>query len=92
MLMKEDLRKMRHMPRILTLGGGGVRGLSSFLILQKLMNEVEDLKKDGHPALPCEYLKLICGTSTGGLVAIMLGRLNYSKFQNFNWHSRSRSV
>jgi patatin-like phospholipase/acyl hydrolase len=70
--MKEDLREVKHMPRILTLDGGGVRGLSSLLILQKLMNEVEDLKKDRHPALPCEYFDLICRTV---LVAIMLGRL-----------------
>lgn len=30
------LREMKYMPRILTLDGGGVRGLSSLLILQKL--------------------------------------------------------
>ena len=27
------------------------------------------------PARPCEYFDLICGTSTGGLNALMLGRL-----------------
>jgi patatin-like phospholipase/acyl hydrolase len=66
---------VNHIPRILALDGGGVRGLSSLLILQKLMEEIEDKKKDGKPALPCEYFDLICGTSTGGLIAIMLGRL-----------------
>jgi Patatin-like phospholipase len=65
------------MPRILALDGGGVRGLSSLLILQRLMQEVQRLKGDAEsePPLPCEYFDLICGTSTGGLIAIMLGRL-----------------
>jgi patatin-like phospholipase/acyl hydrolase len=66
---------MRHMPRILALDGGGVRGLSSLLILQNLMQEVQRLKGDKEPPLPCEYFDLICGTSTGGLITIMLGRL-----------------
>ena len=29
-----------HMPRILALDGGGVRGLSSLLIVQRLMHEI----------------------------------------------------
>jgi len=66
---------LKHIPRILALDGGGVRGLSSLLILQKLMDEVADKQGDGKPALPCEYFDLICGTSTGALIALMLGRL-----------------
>ena len=69
------MEDLKHIPRILALDGGGVRGLSSLLILQKLMDEVADKKGDGKPALPCEYFDLICGTGTGGLIALMLGRL-----------------
>jgi len=55
----------------MTLDGGGVRGLSSLLILQQLMRTVNPAQ----PPKPCEYFDLIGGTSTGGLIAIMLGRL-----------------
>jgi patatin-like phospholipase/acyl hydrolase len=73
---------LTHVPRILALDGGGVRGLSSLLIVQRLMHEVHrimmhkgQVTADGKLPLPCEYFDLICGTSTGGLIAIMLGRL-----------------
>ncbi|KAI9893899.1 MAG: hypothetical protein M1814_005452 [Vezdaea aestivalis] len=59
----------------LSFDGGGVRGLSSLYILKQIMITIaRDLKlKD--PPKPCEYFNLIGGTSTGGLIAIMLGRL-----------------
>jgi len=57
--------------RLLALDGGGVRGLSSLIILQQLMQTVDP----EHPPKPCEYFDMIGGTSTGGLIAIMLGRL-----------------
>ena len=57
--------------RLLALDGGGVRGLSSLMILRRLMAAV-DLDA---PPRPCDYFDMIGGTSTGGLIAIMLGRL-----------------
>lgn len=62
-------------PRILSLDGGGVRGLSSLLILREIMEEIG--RGPGNPdnPLPCHYFDLMGGTSTGGLIAIMLGRL-----------------
>ena len=67
--------------RILTLDGGGVRGLSGVLILKFLMMRLkfEEEKRTGkklpdYPE-PWKYFDLICGTSTGGLLALMLGRL-----------------
>ena len=63
-----------HCPRILSLDGGGVRGLSSLLILRNIMEEIA--RRNGTAqAHPCEYFDLIGGTGTGGLIAIMLGRL-----------------
>ncbi|KAI4139929.1 MAG: hypothetical protein L6R39_006038 [Caloplaca ligustica] len=60
--------------RLLALDGGGVRGLSSLLILQQLMETIDP----DSPPKPCDYFDMIGGTSTGGLIAIMLGRLKLS--------------
>lgn len=63
--------------RVLALDGGGVRGLFSILVLEKLMEAVREIDQPfSLDALkPCQYFDIICGTSTGGLLAIMLGRL-----------------
>ncbi|KAF1850391.1 uncharacterized protein K460DRAFT_382125 [Cucurbitaria berberidis CBS 394.84] len=60
--------------RLLALDGGGVRGLSALMILEQLMEAVNP----DAPPKPCEYFDMIGGTSTGGLIAIMLGRLRMS--------------
>ncbi|KAK3934341.1 acyl transferase/acyl hydrolase/lysophospholipase [Diplogelasinospora grovesii] len=56
---------------LLALDGGGVRGLSSLMILRRLMATVDP----DAPPKPYDYFDMIGGTSTGGLIAIMLGRL-----------------
>lgn len=66
--------------RILSLDGGGVRGYSMLIILQELMHktfvEVEGRAPKRHEIpRPCNHFDLIAGTGTGGLIAIMLGRL-----------------
>jgi len=72
----KDRTDIKHCPRILSLDGGGVRGLSSLLILREIMEEIgRRTKAAAETPLPCEYFDLIGGTSTGGLIAIMLGRL-----------------
>lgn len=45
--------------RLLSLDGGGVRGLASLIVLKKLLAMVGDPK-------PCQFFDMICGTSTGG--------------------------
>lgn len=60
--------------------GGGVRGYSMLLILETLMHRTffevtgRPPRPDEKPK-PCDYFDLIAGTGTGGLIAIMLGRL-----------------
>ncbi|KAF2457498.1 acyl transferase/acyl hydrolase/lysophospholipase [Lineolata rhizophorae] len=66
--------------RILSLDGGGVRGYSMLILLQELMHrtfvETEGRAPKRHEIpKPCEHFDLIAGTGTGGLIAIMLGRL-----------------
>ncbi|KAI1639050.1 patatin-like phospholipase [Biscogniauxia mediterranea] len=66
--------------RILSLDGGGVRGYSMLIIIQELMHrtyvEIEGKapRRDQIPK-PCDHFDLIVGTGTGGLIALMLGRL-----------------
>jgi len=49
---------------LLSLDGGGVRGLSSLAILKHLMEHIDP----ENPPKPCEYFNMIGGTSTGGLI------------------------
>ncbi|KAK4210653.1 acyl transferase/acyl hydrolase/lysophospholipase [Rhypophila decipiens] len=63
---------------LLSLDGGGVRGLSALIILNNIMLQVNIERKKKRRELelkPCDVFDLIGGTSTGGLIAIMLGRL-----------------
>ena len=66
---------MPHSPRILSLDGGAVRGLSELLILRELMEDIVSEHGIADMPKPCDYFDLIGGTSTGGLIAIMLGSL-----------------
>ncbi|RDW58457.1 hypothetical protein BP5796_12387 [Coleophoma crateriformis] len=62
--------------KILSLDGGGIRGLSTIMILKSIMRTLEDER--GYPLEPWQEFDMIGGTSTGGLLAIMLGRLRMS--------------
>ncbi|KAK4247602.1 FabD/lysophospholipase-like protein [Corynascus novoguineensis] len=57
--------------RLLSLDGGAVRGLSSLMILRRLMTAFDP----DTPPRPCDYFDMIGGTSTGALIVIMLCRL-----------------
>ncbi|KAL1842459.1 hypothetical protein VTJ49DRAFT_5196 [Mycothermus thermophilus] len=61
--------------RILSLDGGGIRGLSSLLILEHLMERLCEAQGLKEVPRPCDCFDMIGGTSTGGIIAIMLGRL-----------------
>ncbi|KAF2201422.1 phospholipase [Delitschia confertaspora ATCC 74209] len=65
---------------ILSLDGGGIRGLSTLYILKSIMEGLNNARKAAglKSRKPCEIFDLIGGTSTGGLIAIMLGHLEMS--------------
>jgi patatin-like phospholipase/acyl hydrolase len=62
--------------KILSLDGGGVRGLSPLIILSMLQDKVNAMGCSEVP--PCRIFDLIIGTSTGGIIAILLGRCGYT--------------
>jgi patatin-like phospholipase/acyl hydrolase len=54
---------------LLSLDGGGVRGLSTLYILKNIMDRLNDERRKTAnlpPVKPCEVFDLIGGTSTGG--------------------------
>ncbi|UZP43060.1 hypothetical protein NXS19_010876 [Fusarium pseudograminearum] len=63
--------------KFLSLDGGGVRGLSSLFILKNVMEKVGS-KMKRRDLQPYQYFDLIGGTSTGGIIALMLGRMRMS--------------
>ncbi|KAF6831724.1 ankyrin repeat protein [Colletotrichum musicola] len=68
-----------HRPvRLLSLDGGGIRGVSSILVLKEMMRQVNIDRKPKDYLQPWQVFDLIGGTSTGGIIAIMLGCLKMS--------------
>ncbi|KAF8596369.1 FabD/lysophospholipase-like protein [Ceratobasidium sp. AG-I] len=61
--------------RILEFDGGGINVLSALIIVWEIMRRVQAIRSLVEMPLPCEIFDLIYGTGTGGLVAILLGRL-----------------
>ncbi|KZS88177.1 FabD/lysophospholipase-like protein [Sistotremastrum niveocremeum HHB9708] len=57
------------------LDGGGIRGLSEILTLQDIMTTIKEREHLPSVPEPWQYFDLIGGTSTGGIIALMLGRL-----------------
>ncbi|KAL2887771.1 putative acyl transferase acyl hydrolase lysophospholipase [Ceratocystis lukuohia] len=54
--------------KILSLDDGGVRGLSSLLILERIMEEIWKTQSLSEIPKPCEIFDLIGGTGTGGVI------------------------
>ncbi|KEP48448.1 nephrocystin-3 protein [Rhizoctonia solani 123E] len=61
--------------RLLSFDGGGVPGLSSLIILYELMKRAQTQLDLPNVPRPCEMFDVIAGTGTGGIIAILLGRL-----------------
>ena len=64
--------------RLLSLDGGGIKGLTTLLILKRIFRTLHEVGQFVEEPKPYEVFDLIVGTSTGGLIAVMLGRLHMS--------------
>ncbi|KAF2463434.1 FabD/lysophospholipase-like protein [Lindgomyces ingoldianus] len=92
--------------RVLSLDGGGVRSFASLLILKDLMRHLNELRSQGaknstEPLRPTDVFDYMYGSSSGGLIAIMLGRLgmtvesaisNYIQYADRIFSSPKRSL
>ncbi|KAJ7463766.1 hypothetical protein FB451DRAFT_1265648 [Mycena latifolia] len=72
----------KHAPslgvRVLSLDGGGAGALAELLILGRMMYRIKiEGNLDTEPS-PCHYFELIAGSGTGGIIALMLGRMRMS--------------
>ena len=62
---------LRNKLCMLSLDGGGVRGLSSLIILRGIMERVNQGRSAAARLRPCQIMDIIGGTSTGGLVYLL---------------------
>ncbi|KIJ39376.1 hypothetical protein M422DRAFT_143842, partial [Sphaerobolus stellatus SS14] len=55
--------------------GGGIRGVSQLIILDEIMKRLKQRENLDEMPKPCDYFHLIGGSGTGGIIALLLGRL-----------------
>ncbi|TYI88985.1 hypothetical protein E1A91_D03G021700v1 [Gossypium mustelinum] len=60
----------RKMVTVLSIDGGGIRGIIPSVLLASLESKLQEL--DGPNARIADYFDVVAGTSTGGLIATML--------------------
>ena len=58
---------------VLSLDGSGLYGIAGLVVLERMMRMLANHEEG--PLLPSDVFELIGGTSSGGLIAILLGRL-----------------
>jgi hypothetical protein len=73
MAARNSLTGVRSGLRLLSLDDGGIRGISSLIILNAIMEKINANRPQR--LLPKDCFDLAGGTSTGGLIALMLFRL-----------------
>ncbi|HQS83898.1 MAG TPA: patatin-like phospholipase family protein [Alphaproteobacteria bacterium] len=92
-LSSTDLNPPKKVVRILSIDGGGIRGILPALVLCKLESEIE--RKSGQKKRIGEVFDIIAGTSTGGIMALGLSmkgndhRPCYSAFEIKNLYEKN---
>ncbi|KAH6983913.1 hypothetical protein EDB80DRAFT_625396 [Ilyonectria destructans] len=77
--------------RVLSLDGGGIRGLSSLMILAKVMEDVPT-GQGGEEAKPCDHFRCITGAGMGGVLALLLGCLKLTVSQSMSEYWKLSSL
>ena len=70
-----SLTQLDRWPRILCIDSGGPYALSSLYVLDAVMREIVSESGTENYRTPSQFFDLIAGSGTGGLFALMLGRL-----------------
>ena len=70
---KAELPPVKKDVWVLSIDGGGIRGIIPSFVIEKLEETLEKKGGDGHIA---SYFDLIAGTSTGALIALALAKQN----------------
>ncbi|KAL2887646.1 Patatin/Phospholipase A2-like protein [Ceratocystis lukuohia] len=98
--MAVNSRQFAETPRpakVLSIDGGGVRGLSALLILEKMMQGIQQSRNLATTPKPCHEFDLIGGLLLHSVIAIMLGRMGmsvdeciraYTKFSKKAFHRK----
>ncbi|ARF10382.1 patatin-like phospholipase [Hokovirus HKV1] len=76
---------MQH--KILSLDGGGMKGISLAMILIHIFEELE--KKTGQKYEPCQIFDTFAGTSTGGLLSMFIGLKRHELKKSLNLYMGS---
>ena len=74
--------------RLLALDGGGVRGIMALEVLDALMERIKERKGLAEAPLPADYFELAAGTSTGGIMGIMLFRLRMTAHDTIEQYNK----
>jgi patatin-like phospholipase/acyl hydrolase len=74
--------------RLLALDGGGVRGVVALEILNELMARVKTRQGLAEIPRPADYFELAAGTSTGGIIGIMLFRLRMTAQETIDQYDK----
>ncbi|CAG8816362.1 18343_t:CDS:1, partial [Gigaspora rosea] len=87
---KKDTKDTRDIKFILSIDGGGFRGLIPAVILQEIEKRVTDEIKKDHPDVQdidircADLFEIISGTSTGSILALGLSTANEKKRPRFD--------
>jgi patatin-like phospholipase/acyl hydrolase len=74
----DEIAPLTAPARLLVLDGGGVKGIASLRILQSIIRQVQLQRDLDEEPRPVDYFDLAAGTSTGGIISVLLFRFRFT--------------